>query len=162
VQRYPNPAHGPALAQVVSQTPLAAFFWHKEIEALLTGIVENGTAQACHGGASQGDGSGRAGHVSVSCPLVQPGRPVDLRSLPTGNVDIALNTVRARKRAGRRHEPRRSSPPGSVKRALAWLSFREGRISHRSVGSRPLSRSPCLRRAGGTRTRDLVHPKHAR
>jgi hypothetical protein len=85
---------------VVSQTPLAAFFWHKEIEALLTGIVENGTAQACHGGASQGDGSGRAGHASVSCPLVQPGRPVDLRSLPTGNVDIALNTVRARKRAG--------------------------------------------------------------
>jgi len=33
---------------VVSQTPLAAFFWHKEIEAQLNDIVENGTAQACY------------------------------------------------------------------------------------------------------------------
>jgi metal-dependent amidase/aminoacylase/carboxypeptidase family protein len=45
-ERYP-PGAWPALAQVVSQTPLAAFFWHKEIEAPLNDIVENGTAQAC-------------------------------------------------------------------------------------------------------------------
>jgi hypothetical protein len=38
--------------------------------------------------------------VSTGRLQAQPGRPVDLRSLPTGNVDITLNTVRARKRAG--------------------------------------------------------------
>jgi hypothetical protein len=118
-----------------------------------------------HGGASRGDGTGRAGHASVSCPLVQPGRPVDLRSLPTGNVDIALNTVRVRKRAGSAQDEgtNRGVVPTRDRSVRSRGYFPgSGRVSHRSVGSQPLSRSPRLRRAGGTRTRDLVHPKHAR
>ncbi len=64
--------------------------------------------------------------------------------------------------SGRRYEPRRSSRPGSVSALSRGCLPGSGHVSHRQVGSRPLSRSPCLRRAGGTRTRDLVHPKHAR
>ena len=88
------------LAQVVSQTLWLRSSGIRRSKLHSTTSSRTAPHRHVHGGASRGDGTGRAGHASVSCPLVQPGRPVDLRSLPTGNVDIALNTVRARKRAG--------------------------------------------------------------
>jgi hypothetical protein len=105
----PNPAHGRRWHKW-SARPL----WLRSSgirRSKLNSTTSSRTAphRHVHGGASRGDGTGRAGHASVSCPLVQPGRPVDLRSLPTGNVDIALNTVRARKRTGARRTKARTS-----------------------------------------------------
>jgi hypothetical protein len=100
VQRYPNPAHGRRWPKWSARPLWLRSSGIRRSKLYSTTSSRTAPHRHVHGGASRGDGTGRAGHASVSCPLVQPGRPVDLRSLPTGNVDIALNTVRARKRAG--------------------------------------------------------------
>ena len=155
---------GPGI--VATKDPLAAFFWHKEIEALLNDIVENGTAQACSRGrfprrrhgpcwacfSPWSAGTTRTARRSAQlADLQRPYRPQHRQS-----------SQARRECSGRRYEPRRSSRPGSVSALSRGCLPGSGHVSHRQVGSRPLSRSPCLRRAGGTRTRDLVHPKHAR